>query len=610
MPEESQIQALMEMGFPREQAIDALEATGHDPNKAIAYLFGEIDDTKGQGTESAPIEIDPEPQPQQYDTVDVKVPADLPEFLSKFLDSPGFSQPSTSLGTSPAYEGPRNYFDQYSNRLTEFSELGRQAEPISSDDDLQESNRYRDVPMSDSSDLDSSSSGSIPNIKTEGHLVPQLVKRLPGYRLWVPLLAVLCEDRHFADVVMLVAKESTTPFVEELQKIVFFVQNFRKALQWYMLIDDFLRTTESHSMEDMYSDEEAVSAIYKELVEAIPKLADILNSRVESVDEEIVNDLHLLEVELDVRKQNLYLTLNEQFWGQGFQRLGVVKYRSVAPIVTIQLLEDDETGHNPFFLNELFYPEIYGDKALKEIQQQVLRVQQAEHERRALSRSMVDLNFFEGKRLGRLLRQATSVLRPSNEEAGADLEQLTDNIDRLRELHVEKQAQATKTIENFQLSHFEDVIKAVPLMDKFRLQGVIASDMWYYFRHRDVWVKMEGAELIDFDQVIADIVNCTRHGSQPITLVYVNAEDEPDWSDLDESDDSVEEAIAIESSSEEDGFIKLDGSDEKDNEKNVGEKKEPASDDMADEPLIDLGSSLVLGKEEHKEEEKISKGEE
>lgn len=139
------------------------------------------------------------------------------------------------------------------------------------------------------------------------------------------------------------------------------------------------------------------------------------------------------------------------------------------------------------------------------------------------------------------------------------------------------------------MADFAGVILETPLLNKYRLQGVIMNDRWYYFRQRDVWVKMEDAELIDFEQVEADVYNCTRNGTQPVTLLYGNAEDEPDWSDYESgSDKSDEDVIEINSQSGEESPIKLDESEE------TEETKGAEEDDKDDEALIDLGSSLAL----------------
>lgn len=573
---ENEILTLMEMGFARDQAINALEATNNDLNKAIAFLFGEVDDNQGDGTESAPIDVDSQidnsSRAGPYDnypqsTISIRNPQDVPDFLSS----------NDSAPKRPAYHGSHGSFP---SNLTEFIE-----------------HRYPNNPPQDSDsedvNMDTDSSEDIgPNIKGPGHLTPIILSRIPGYRYWTPILSILVRNREFVSAVMASddfskrsfekrtseeeveseveeqnseekrnseednggsskensSKESSnesfsgqsskksfseaklseqSTFLQELKKIIQFVVDFDKSTEWYICADELLKKIPASLMSDEYmmSEEEVLVNVFRCLMEKVPRTRPLLESFVESTEEEISKDLSVVEIDIDTRKTNVYETLNELFWQRGFTKLGLIKYQKIAPIVTLHLMGDESMYGVPFQVDEEFYPEIYGEKALLRIQEEVKRMEAADVERRKVSKELMDLNVFEGKRLSSLLRQSTEIVGQVSKEAGDDLRGFSEKLNDLRNENVKKQRELSEIMQGKRLQNFHEVIRDVGNLQKYTLKGVIFSESFYYIRDNGIWMKMDNGEIVDFDQVSSDVSMFTRKPTQAVTLVYTKEDD-------------------------------------------------------------------------------------
>lgn len=528
MDNENNIQTLAEMGFSREQASEALEATHNDLTKAIAFLFGEVEDTKGKGTEISPFIVDSAPQ-QSYDSVSVSNPEDLPDFLGQYA----------SLEAS---EIPRPTEYELSELVEYGKDYGHSYEP---ENTYGESNYANE----DSDGAEDSEAETGLNVKGPGNLFPViLAKRSGQHKYWVPLLSILSQYAPFARKLMLF--EETTPLIQEIQRIVYFVQNFRHSKRWYVSTSELFRLL--LDSDEMMFDEEVVLNIYENIMSQEEELRAYFESLVESVEEEICKEITVLEIDSDTRRRTLYQTLNELFWQKGFTKLGLIKYQKVAPIVTYQLVGDDGTFATPFDLQEVVYPEIYSDKALKHVREEVDLVEQAENDRRAAGRRLMELNFFEGKKVAGLLRQSAATLGPES-DASTDLAQLCEQMDHLRAKNVDIQANLRIEALGAELGTYDRVVAAIPDLRPYRLLGVIFSDSRYYFRRNGVWVRMEGGVFVDFEEVQADVAHYTRHGSHPVTFIYVEeieSEDSEEQSHDDGEDDSQTEANDRESDSE------------------------------------------------------------
>lgn len=408
---ESQIQTLQEMGFSQDQAVEALKYTHGDLTKAIAYLFGEVDDPKpatGAGTEASPYVVEASPV-RDYDLVNVSNPQDLPDFLGQYASNEAMETPRVehypTYDEYPSQQGLDQYLRQYPGQYP-----GQYSAPRSSLNDL-DSNMDMDVAASPEADFG-------PNHKTEGHLFPVIVSGKARHQYWVPLVAILAQFAPFADAVL--TEEHPSPFLEQVQRLVYFVRHFSASSRYYVRADELVETLPPLQLGDDYLDEEVILNAYEHLMAEHQPLREVLESLVESVEENISKELTVLEMDADTRRTNLYRTLNELFWQKGFAKLGLIKYKRVAPLVTYQLVGDSSGYMAPFELQETVYPEVYSERAQTAVKREVEQMQRAENELQAVTRRVMGLNFFEGKKIASLLRQASDGLAAVGAKFGAN----------------------------------------------------------------------------------------------------------------------------------------------------------------------------------------------
>ncbi|OBA21682.1 hypothetical protein METBIDRAFT_14494, partial [Metschnikowia bicuspidata var. bicuspidata NRRL YB-4993] len=488
MDKDSQIKMLQEMGFLNNQAMEALSASGNDLNKAIAYLFGEVDASSGAGTQLAPYDVESE-QIGIADSVGISNPHDIPEFLTLFVNEEGNMAEAMKENQGPFYS---------SNSASS-----------SSSSSLEE--------VEDDSLLEEPEEEYPENVKTEFTNVPFLLSKRNKARSWVPLILILTHSSIFAGPVLQL--RSKLSFIRELQQIVYFVQNFDNSKRWYHDTDKLAKILENDGPCGSLQDEELILNIIDFLMRKEPALKPIFESMVQSLDEDISNNLTVLEIDSDSRGSTLYETLNELFWQKDFEFLGRIKYSSVAPIVTYQLLAaDSNTSHVPFQLLEIMYPEIYSDKALGRVREEIHLIKRAQMEYQKLNRKLMDLNFFEGKKIDGLLLQTASALQENNPNASEDLRELANLLQELRFAELENQAQAKSNASPQRLALLESIICDLPDLRAYNLVGVIFSETKYFVRAGENWVDMDGGVTIDYASVANAVER--RIGSQNITLVY------------------------------------------------------------------------------------------
>lgn len=533
---EDHIQTLVEMGFSKNQAETALQSSGNVLTKAIAYLFGEVDD-KGSGTQMSPYVVESAPI-DSYDSINISNPQDLPEFLSQYASAEAMEAPTL----------PDRYPDNDSYQDYDYNSYGID-ENMNVDNDPGETDQY-DAEGSEMDQYDADEDHLEPNIKTEGHLFPVVACSSRKYQFWASMVAILAQFTPFADHVL--TTEPNSPFVSELQRIVYFIRNFHRSSRWYISADPLVSQLVAGGSSDEYSDEEAVLNAYEYMMQQQNLLRGVLESLVESVEEDITKELTVLEIDSDTRRNNLYHTLNELFWQKGFVKFGHIKYTQVAPVVTYQLIGESTSYSMPFELQETIYPEIYSARAEEAVGREVKQMHEAERSLQTVTRSLMDVNFFEGKKILSLLRQAGAELarinnerkfengieeRETEQEEGKE-KKIGGGCETLREKATEDLAQLARTIENARAAKVvhQNSLRKIALGDHlgsydgiaqecnlqpYDLLGVICGESRYYVRQDiDTYVQLDERMLVSFDDVQEDVTRITRHGLHLVTLVY------------------------------------------------------------------------------------------
>ena len=509
MGNDSQIEMLQEMGFLRQQASEALTVSGNDLNKAIAFLFGEDDGSSGAGTQQLPYDVE-QGVTQVLDSVNIQNPHDIPNFVGLYASTTPleevrhYERPISDDSVAPSSDSLVNMHESMKENMVDYPSVN--LAPSSSSDSL--------VDAILNSLLNEEEYPE--NIKTDLTNVPMILSKTRDVRCWVPLLMILAHSSAFA--VPILELKSESPFVQEVQKIVYFMHKFNESKRWYVDTDQFATFLGKQGPRGSYHEEEMVLGMIDYLMSQEPVLRPVFESMVQSLDEEIDKDLTVLEIDADSRGTTLYDTLNELFWQKDFEFLGKIKYSSVAPIVTYQLVADSDTVCVPFLLQETIYPEIYSDKAEARVRDEIHSIKRAQMDYHTLNRKLMDLNFFEGKKIDGILSQTAAALHQTNPGASDDILGLAEQLKTCRLIEIENQDRAKINASPERLTLFENIIADLPNLRPYKLIGVIFSESKYFVRASDTWIDMDTGVTVDFANVRGTVENCA--GPHLITLIY------------------------------------------------------------------------------------------
>lgn len=496
------------MGFSRKQAIEALEATGNDVTNAIAHLFGDLP----PAPPSLPLR-DSSVQPQT--SVQIRNPNEIPQFVGEYASSAG----SDPFADYPSLQKP-GYSEEWDANETTIKESDEVDLVHIEDQNGSESvSIQQEIERSDT--LDSDMSFALPeNIKTERNLFPMILAKDQKNKCWPPLLSILCSYLPFAKAVL--EADATDDVVKDLQRIVYFFMHYSESKRWYI---DASRITEAFLREAnfQFMDEEVVLRMIEKLVATVPTLRDIFVTLIETSDDENKADLMVLEVESDSRLPTLYETLNEMIWHKDFSMLGCVKFDTVAPLMTYQLVCDEETYTTPFDLCEIHYPEIYSALYVDTIKEQIELIKQAQTAHHELARKLMGLNFFEGKRIDNMLDASKTALANLSNGVSEDLSSLKSQLSELRTTELANQSKYKETASPERLKSFDKIILANPQLKAYILIGVIISESKFYVRSNNQWIQMEDNEAIEFDEVKEIVRDVSRRGPHVITLIYADS---------------------------------------------------------------------------------------
>lgn len=535
MVSDNDISTLVDMGFTRDQAIEALKATGNDINNAIAHLFGEVPQPPPAAPESAI-------PSHTLGTVQLTNPQDVPEILGQFASSG--SAENAYYNEYPSHD-QRRYSDEWDANETTIKGSG-DIDTNYTENQTRSSGTSSQAASILMESLDSDSSFTLPmNARAENQPFPMIVTKEQTHKCWAPLLSILGIYPPFVKGVL--ESEADSDVAKELQRLVYFISNYEQSKRMY--IDASSITSLLPSKPNFqYMDEEVVVHMLQELMQTIPELNPVLGSHIESEDDDVSKELVVLEIDSDSRYPTLYQTLNEMFWQKDYSLLGCVKYSSVAPVVTIQLLCDEDAYTTAFELQEIFYPEIYSSKCVSLVKGQIESIVEAQTAQHALARKLINYNFFEGKKVDDLLEVAKEALK-GTVNASDDVLALMSQLDDARASELKKQAAYKEEASPEHLRLFDKIIASSPGLRAFVLIGVIISESRFFIRAKNQWIQMEDCETIDFEDVQDVVRHVSRKGPHVITLVYADSSGLGDIQFVEETQKSKQEETQPKSAS-------------------------------------------------------------
>ncbi|KAK7675940.1 hypothetical protein QCA50_021121 [Cerrena zonata] len=542
------ISRLTEMGFSPEQAQEALDITKGDVSRAIGYLFGD------------PIETEP----------------------------PETTEEGKQLVNSPTEEGGDEKADEYMGDTVN----------VKNAQDIPQFNEYRQVPVEEYGSYQYIEDDSIPALnpqveeanmleerlyeQTKDEGVPTAIvlskkKYLENYL--IPVLVILGQSRKFYSLIMIDLEEKHDEedkenggdieqaynFLKEVQYLLYVI-NYREGKRQYINFDELIKNVPKdfkQKLTEVETVDEVILRIYETLnynynlvvgkeSPNYNKIEELLQSMVESIADNVKSGLYLVEIDNDSRSSTLYGTLNQLFWEANFKKLGYMQYEKVSPVVSFHLVGDgddddinmvDELPSQPIHLDEWFYPQIYLSQCISSVMD--LRAEEVKHEeeRKNLTREILQMNFFEGKKIDQVLKQSLSYLaKLVNEDIYQDLENLRVKMEDERAKNGAKQEESRELMNKTDIRNYQNIIdhhnqQGNPPLAKYELKGVILDDSRYFFKQQDDWFYYEAyskqflnnnkvtdyniVQMEDFEKIQRVVYNHTNSSINGLTLIYV-----------------------------------------------------------------------------------------
>jgi hypothetical protein len=541
--EEAKIKQLMDMGFSREMASDALAKSGNDSERAVAFLFGEAtEDNQPQ-----------EPMPASYNST-----TDTANEMIKYEDTVAIRNPQDIPPLVPG----GNFMNYGESNLKEFEtpDYGYQ---------------YDDFESNDSSIFETGileqRSNFVRQENTPPVILPTHANIIGNYL--VPLVmmfsqlkrfeAILYENTSFDEwnydqnwfkqkLVIEPPQDSdvnTSIFHAELQRMIAFLSDLseRAFITSDNLVLYFTHDVRSPmtypSGEDI---EECIKRFYITLNESNVKFDGLFKSVVESTTEEAKNDFYSFVIDSESRRANIYESLNSLFWTDD-ENIGNIRFVEVAPVLTFQLYGDEDSYQvEPFEIQEEFYPEIYSDKYAEMINNLHQQRKNITQERIHLTNDIMSINAFEGKIVRSFLTMSIDHLKScGKEEESDDLQNLKTNIIDMRTDLTSKLGDLSAKYAKLDYTKYENILHHIdesnlPQPKKYILLGAIVSDTNYFFKSKMLKNNDEGwffirpihsqsqssiiidyaVESIDFEGVKAYISDHTKDAAKQVVLLY------------------------------------------------------------------------------------------
>lgn len=534
--EDLKIQQLMEMGFSREKAVEALQKANNDSALAVAYLFNEpIDEIETPPLESIAGTSEDTPSSSDnpiltyQDTVQISNPEDIPTFYPQ-KPLPDYMPPEYEFDVNANHTGHdnrvrRTYGQENRNPIAvnNSNDQFNNYDGRYSNHSYQTTEYHKNCSSSESSIEDEQCIFNLKQTYTREDHLPQVILPKRAYMVKnyiAPLLIMFSQLNSFnkyvfetkieykndelpynpfwfkanTDITVPQTEldEDTYKFNVELQRTIAFLSDISKRsfISSSNLIQRFLPNLNLNTDNLSEQIEEIIKQLYMTISKINPNFDNLFKSIVESVSEEFQNDIYFILIDLESRGANIYESLNSLFWVDE-ENLGNIRFASIAPILTFQLLLDDESYQaKPFTLHEEFYPEIYSLKYSELIVDLYNRRLQIQQQRSSLSNEIMQLNTHGGKLIRNFLKNSINHLKKENKlEAATDLTNLQERLIDLRYSKTEELNLLNTKYSNLNIFNYENLLNYIeqsdlPKPNKYLLIGVIVSDCEFFFRSK------------------------------------------------------------------------------------------------------------------------------
>lgn len=446
------ITPLTEMGFTAQQAMQALEASGNDMQKAIAFLVDGV----------------------VQDLVEITNKEDIPDLdLVRVNRDVSESPPSITASHGYSMEHLENSKD---------------------------SNEYEMVPSSPDSII-------MPEIIPKEDDEPAVLitptlnrcNRLAGV-----FIRVLSQIDQFTNRI---SNAKNNKFLQQLNSI---VQNLNTSGDNYVLNqlniplqpgddsqNEYVQAI-LNAFEELYSDEFDDDYMRKLLKSTVC---------VEDEGEEDVQDICVIEIETEHRFPNVHTTLNDLFWGTEYSQLGKIWLQEIGTLVCLSYASELTYWRFPLELSEEIYPGLYSKEATLEFlklhkQNEGLSKQKAE-----LSNKALNLLVFQGKKISSFLQQAQNFLE--DQDAKTELKQVTES---LQQQKIEVQQALDKLAEESDQFDISNTDRFIEGRDPYILVAVTLTESEYFFLHKESksWMYVYVQDDMTFTQDFADF-NSVNH---------------------------------------------------------------------------------------------------
>ncbi|CUM49942.1 uncharacterized protein AC631_00852 [Debaryomyces fabryi] len=539
MKSDDNIKKLTEMGFSEEQAVNALNITKNDVESAIAYLFED------------PIEIDTPSTNDQLvpynDSVNVLNPNDIPD-LSLYQSVP---QAYGSVSENVQYDEERTE-EQHEDIDFEHYEYFEKPVETCILDNIESIQRDDEPPV-----ILNKRSGFLENyyipiitiLAQLGEVKSAFLKPLEYDLEYDSNWAVGKPQNISIPSNLDELKESSYKFFIELQKVIGFLEG--QSERSFISGDNLIANLPNDMKKRLVNNRiETVDELLPKLYESLKNNYDtmfgndvvvdrLFKSSVESVNEELINNIFTFDVDVEYRHKSLYESFNELFWGTELEMLGNVRLIDTSKILTIQLVGDEDSyADTNFQVDEIFYPELYSSEYYPIVSEMNNKRNEIIKQRMKISNEIMQLNSFEGKKVKGFLQTTIEYLKGQNsdvrdlqelsDQIGNQKVKLSDNLDGLNELY-----------SKLDVRNYENVLEKIRSKNikpptKYTLIGIVLSDTEYYYKYKGTscWIYQKGIyssnniitdyeiDELDFATIQQDILQYTSVGAKPMLLIY------------------------------------------------------------------------------------------